>query len=120
MAHPANPGDDKLRAQIRQWLDDPAAAYEAFARVKFKVTPIRKRFRVSPRQLERIFNEEVGKPAMRWMREVRFERTKELLRGGWHLDYAAKKVLYSASSNFCREFKAMTGETPGEYQARFV
>ena len=110
----------KLRAQVREWLADHDAAFKVVSRYRFKVAPIRKRLRVSPRQLEQIFTEEAGKTPLKWASELRFERAKELLRGGWDVAYVAKKVEFSAVSNFCREFKNKTGERPGEYQSRFL
>ena len=69
---------------------------------------------LSKKQFERIFREYVGMNPKEYTRIVRFQKTMWMLQHGKrnYADIAAASG-YSDQSHFIREFKSMTGHTPG-------
>lgn len=69
---------------------------------------------LSRKQFERIFRESVGMNPKEYSRIVRFQKTIRLMQCGAH-DFAAiaAECGYADQSHFIREFKALSGITPG-------
>jgi len=70
---------------------------------------------VSPRQLERYFQVNMGKPPHQWLRELRMRRAVELICDRTSLKQAAHELCYKDAAHFTRDFKEYFGVTPGRY-----
>jgi AraC-like DNA-binding protein len=72
---------------------------------------------MSASHFSRLFHAHVGVPFRAYVRQVRVEHAKRLLREG-HLSTrrAGQEAGFLSAAQFCRAFKAATGHTPGEYQ----
>jgi AraC-like DNA-binding protein len=69
---------------------------------------------VSPRQLERFFQERMKKSPHQWLRELRMQRAVELLREGSSVKQVAPELCYKDTAHFCRDVKNYFGTTPGQ------
>lgn len=77
-------------------------------------------FAIGQRQLERLFQNQVGMPPKQYAQLVRVERARQALKNlGQHTgaDLAAE-LGYSDQAHFIREFKSVTGITPVAYAKR--
>ena len=71
----------------------------------------------SRRFAEKLFREVTGSSILEEIRRVRFDAAKVLLSSTrCTLPQVAKRVGYSSVPTFCREFKEMTGHTPGVWR----
>ncbi len=68
----------------------------------------------------RILREQTGKNFNQILNGKRIEKAKALLEEGRLIDEAASLSGFSYTSYFIRIFKELEGETPGQYQGRFV
>ena len=73
--------------------------------------------KVSPFHLVRIFNDQVGVPPHEYQTQVRITNAQRLLRDGYSISDAAIETGFFDQSHFSRNFKRITGLTPGKYLA---
>ena len=72
---------------------------------------------VSPRQLNRLFAEQLGQPAMRYYRALRLARAQSLLRNSaLPLTQIALATGFANSSHFSRSYAAQFGHAPSTYR----
>ncbi len=72
---------------------------------------------VSPRQLNRLFTQQLGQPAMRYYRALRLERAQSLLRNSaLPLTEIALATGFANSSHFSRAYSARFGQAPSRYR----
>jgi len=72
---------------------------------------------LSPRQLNRLFTEKLGRPVMRYYRELRLEKAQNLLRSSpLSLTEIALATGFASSSNFSRAYAARYGQPPSAYR----
>ena len=72
---------------------------------------------VSPFHLVRIFNDQIGVPPHEFQTQVRITNAQRLLRDGHSISDAAVETGFFDQSHFSRNFKRITGLTPGKYLA---
>lgn len=72
---------------------------------------------LSPRQLNRLFSEKLGRPAMRYYRDLRLEKAQSLLRHSpLSLTEIALATGFANSSHFSRAYGAKFGRPPSSYR----
>lgn len=72
---------------------------------------------LSPRQLNRLFSEKLGRPVMRYYRELRLEKAQNLLRSSpLSLTEIALATGFANSSHFSRAYAARYGQPPSAYR----
>ena len=72
---------------------------------------------VSPRQLNRLFSEKLGRPTMRYYRELRLDKAQSLLRNSpLSLTEIALATGFANSSHFSRAYAAQFGQPPSAYR----
>jgi AraC-like DNA-binding protein len=64
----------------------------------------------------RIFQQVYGRTPRRYLRDLRIEKAKALLRKGYPVGRTCIDVGYESLPTFSKIFKQGTGYTPGEYQ----
>lgn len=71
---------------------------------------------LSPSAFSRAFRAVIGTSPYQYIKEVRFNRSRDLLSGGdISVADAASSVGYTSTSHFIKEFRTRFGVTPGEY-----
>jgi transcriptional regulator GlxA family with amidase domain len=72
---------------------------------------------LSARQLNRLFTEKLGRPTMRYYRELRLEKAQSLLRNSpLSLTEIALATGFANSSHFSRAYAAQFGQPPSSYR----
>ncbi|MDR9393786.1 MAG: GlxA family transcriptional regulator [Roseovarius sp.] len=72
---------------------------------------------VSPRQLNRLFRDKLGRATMRYYRDLRLEKAQGLLRNApMSLTEIALATGFASSSHFSRAYSARYGEPPSAYR----
>lgn len=72
---------------------------------------------LSPRQLNRLFTEKLGRPTMRYYRELRLQKAQSLLRNSpLTLTEIALATGFASSSHFSRAYAAQFGQPPSAYR----
>ncbi|MEM7596145.1 MAG: GlxA family transcriptional regulator [Pseudomonadota bacterium] len=72
---------------------------------------------VSSRQLNRLFTEKLGRPTMRYYRELRLDKAQSLLRNSpLSLTEIALATGFANSSHFSRAYAAQFGQPPSAYR----
>ncbi len=72
---------------------------------------------LSPRQLNRLFTEKLGRPTMRYYRELRLQKAQSLLRNSpLSLTEIALATGFASSSHFSRAYAAQFGQPPSAYR----
>ncbi len=72
---------------------------------------------VSARQLDRLFTEKLGRPAMRYYRELRLEKAQNLLRNSsLSLTEIALATGFSSSAHFSSAFSRSFGQPPSTFR----
>lgn len=129
----AAPGSDAERAALVDgWCCDRLSAMRALAPAvrltldaifraqgRVRVRALARAAGLGPRQLERLYREQIGLSPRALARLVRVARARELIRQslGPRLVEVAQAAGYSDQAHFGHEFKSVTGMTPGEYRA---
>lgn len=72
---------------------------------------------ITPFHLCRVFRLEVGRPPMAYLKELRIEQAKTLLRSGARpVSAIASHLGFTYPHHFSRVFKARTGSTPAQFR----
>ena len=85
---------------------------------RYSASAIAYRCGVSPRQLERYFQEHMKKSPHQWLRELRLGRALELIQRDESIKQVAQELCYKDTAHFCRDFKNYFGRTPGQHAAQ--
>lgn len=64
----------------------------------------------------RIFKKVYGRSPRQYLRDLRINKGKELLKRGLEISEVCNQVGYDSLPTFCNTFKKATGYSPGEYQ----
>jgi AraC-like DNA-binding protein len=72
--------------------------------------------RVSPRQIQRKFRQELGLSPQKWLNAERIRVAKELLLTGLQVKRVAYQLNFKQVSHFSAHFKKYTGSTPSEFR----
>ena len=71
---------------------------------------------ISVTYMHRLFQTHLGMPPGTYIRKIRIEESKILIRGGTlSMGEIAKQLGFSSQQHFSRQFRAVTGMTPSEY-----
>lgn len=74
-------------------------------------------FQITPNYLSAFFRENVGDTFLNTLTSIRIEKAKQLLRDNNNtIETVARKVGYSSSNSFIRNYKKLEHITPGEYR----
>jgi len=84
----------------------------------FKVNRMGLALGVSERQLHRVFTESLGISPKDWMRRERMVEARQFLMEGRAVKDVAMELGFAAPKDFGREFVAIYGMTPTEFQRR--
>lgn len=84
-------------------------------RNNYSVEEISLNLGISPRQLERIFNDSLGLSPKSWLREQRVIRARQLLHSGQSLKFVYYNLGFKTQSHFIKEFRYFFEMTPTEY-----
>ncbi|MEO0750667.1 MAG: GlxA family transcriptional regulator [Pseudomonadota bacterium] len=96
---------------------DAVEAMEAHVAEPLTLERLSKRAGVSPRQLNRLFTEKLGRPTMRYYRELRLDKAQSLLRNSpLSLTEIALATGFANSSHFSRAYAAKFGQPPSAYR----
>jgi len=72
---------------------------------------------ISEVYMRQLFRQQMGTSPKQYILELRVERAKMLLReGGMSVQEVAEACGFVTSNHFCRMFRDVTGQTPGEYR----
>lgn len=72
---------------------------------------------LSERSFHRRFRQATGKTPLRYLRELRLDSARDLLRNSnLSVEEIAQEVGYADTSYFCRLFRQHSGQTPAEYR----
>lgn len=93
---------------------------EEYSDTELSSDSIASRLNISTVYLRKVFLKDVGMPPIAYLRKIRMERAKELLRlPEKRVGEVAFDVGYSGIYSFSRVFKREIGMTPGEYADRY-
>lgn len=95
-------------SRIRDW--ESLAQY-----ARYNVAALAECCRVSPRQLERFFQNSFGKAPHQWLHDVRMKRAVELLKDNTPVKEVAFLLRYADSTHFIHDFKKHFGASPGRF-----
>lgn len=111
--HVKRVGDDTRRAAA---IVDDIAAEASIARVEDVIA----RWSMSSRSLQRLFNDCVGVGPKWVIQRFRLHEALERIAAGRDVDWTtlAHELGYFDQAHFIRDFKAMVGQTPGDYLRR--
>lgn len=92
---------------------DAVEAMERHVADPLSLNQLATRSRISPRQLNRLFKDKLGRPAMRYYRDLRLEKARNLLRNSsLSLTEIALATGFSSSAHFSAAFKGKFGHPP--------
>lgn len=96
---------------------DAVKTMEAHVAEPLPLESLAKTAGISPRQLNRLFSEKLGRPTMRYYREVRLEKAQSLLRNSpLSLTEIALATGFANSSHFSRAYAAQFGQPPSAHR----
>lgn len=72
---------------------------------------------ITPRQLQRIFQNQIGRTPQDWLNEQRIFAAQQLLQAGTPVKRVAIELGFKQPSHFCRQFKSLSGITPGKFKS---
>jgi AraC-like DNA-binding protein len=84
---------------------------------RFRAREMARRLRISVRQLERCFSEEIGTTPHSWLNEARMWRAAHRLRGGSRPKEIVEELGFSDVSSMYHAFRSFHRCTPREYLA---
>lgn len=92
---------------------------ENYSDLDLSLEKVAKALTLSPAQLSRILNQDVGVSFRRLLRQTRIEEAKHLLASRrYSIKQVALRVGFSDSHYFSRTFKALTGQSASEYRLK--
>lgn len=107
------------RVEARATIVDNVANEITVSNGIVSINELCEKFSLSPRKLERMFNEQVGISAKRYARLVRFRHVFQLLKKEeWNKAEATYLAGYFDQAHFNKEFKTFSGEDPRSYFAQ--
>lgn len=71
---------------------------------------------MNPNYLSILFKEEVGMSYIKYLTNLRIQKSKDLLLQGGKVSDVAEQVGYNNYRHFCETFKKYVGQTPNEYK----
>jgi len=96
---------------------DAVEAMEANVAEPVSLDALAKTARLSPRQLNRLFQSRLGRSTMRYYRELRLEKAQSLLRNSpLSLTEIALATGFASSAHFSRVFSGQFGHPPSAYR----
>ena len=96
---------------------DAVEAMEAHVAEPLSLARLAETAGLSPRQLNRLFREKLGRPVMRYYRELRLEKAQSLLRNSpLSLTQIALATGFASSAHFSRAYSARYGQPPSAYR----
>ncbi len=102
--------DSPLRTLLDAIVADPAD--------RWTVSTMAAKASVSPRQLSRLFHDEIGTTPARYVELVRLEAAQDLLSRGHTVASAAARSGFGSDETLRRVFVQRLGVTPGAYRAQ--
>lgn len=84
------------------------------------VSTLASRARISPRQLNRLFTDELGTTPSKYVEEIRFDKAKALLATGHNVTDTAQRSGFTSRENLRRAFVRRLAMAPSDYQQRFT
>lgn len=100
--------------ELRVWMVEHLTA-------DLSVTALAQRAAMSPRNFQRVFASETGKPVAHYVEEVRIEAARRLLeRTTQSMDEVADRCGFASADVMGRSFARILHTTPGEYRGRFL
>lgn len=92
---------------------------ENFRKPDLELADVARKLGLSPSQLSRVLNQQVGTSFRQLLRNVRLEEAKRMLASGkYSVKEVAASVGFSDSHYFSRSFKELTGLSATEYRAQ--
>ncbi len=76
--------------------------------------------RISLRQLERDFEQELGKTPIEWSRELRCRLAVKLIAEGYTNKAVVTELKFASPSHLCHEFKKVYGDSPRRVAERLI
>jgi transcriptional regulator GlxA family with amidase domain len=99
--------------ELRVWMAEHLTA-------DLSVPAMAQRVAMSPRNFQRVFTNEAGKSAARYVEELRIETARRLLeRTTQSMDEIADRCGFGSADVLARAFTRLLQSTPGEYRNRF-
>jgi AraC-like DNA-binding protein len=98
--------------QVRQ----SKAFMEKYLSEKIELEKIASTACMSRFHYDRIFKRVYGRSPRKYLKDLRINRGKDLLRQGLNISDVCVEVGYDSLPTFCNAFKKATGYSPGEYQ----
>ena len=96
---------------------DAVEAMEANVAEPLDLERLAARAGLSPRQLNRLFRDKLGRSVMRYYRELRLEKAQSLLRNSpLSLTQIALATGFASSAHFSRAYSAQFGQPPSAYR----
>jgi YesN/AraC family two-component response regulator len=78
---------------------------------------IAERLNLNPAYISRLFKQSTGEPFVNYLKQIRIDKSKSLLRQShMKINEVGKQVGFGSSNFFIKVFKDTTGLTPGEYK----
>ena len=105
-----------LRRQAPPRLEDAVRYMEQHLAEPIDVTRLAPRFGYSREHFTRVFRQATGSSPGRYLKQLRLQKAKELVRGGRNPLQAVARLAGLHDANYlCRCFKAEFGVTPRQY-----
>jgi len=86
----------------------------------YSVAALADHARISTRQLNRLFNDELDTTPAKYVEEIRFDEAKALLAAGHTVKDTSQRAGFKNRENLRRAFAHRLAMAPSEYQQRFV
>jgi len=81
----------------------------------FDAKELAKMCRLSIRQLQLHFRDEIGRTPQDWLNEQKIKAAERMLLLGEPIKMVSSEMGFKQTSHFCRQFKSFCGWTPSEF-----